>query len=120
MLLYARDFAIVPAKPYAPVPAVWSHWETGGQNQVPAVRGEFGPDCRAALEVSIEDRTTLMTWRGRRKRLAATCLFLVLTALIMGVRLTWGYAPWLTAVFMVAAALFAWRVYRTPIRLGWF
>jgi len=71
-------------------------------------------------EVSAEDRATLLVWRSRRKRLAGICLFLVLTALIMGVRLTWGYAPWLAAVFMVAAALFAWRVYRTPVRLGWF
>ena len=71
-------------------------------------------------EVSAEDRATLMFWRSRRKRLAGICLFLVLTALIMGVRVTWGYAPWLVAVFMVGAALFAWRVYRTPVRLGWF
>jgi len=70
-------------------------------------------------EVPAEDRPTLLTWRSRRKRLAGICLFLVLTALIMGVRVTWGYAPWLAAVFMVAAALFSWRVYRTPIRLGW-
>ena len=71
-------------------------------------------------EVSAEDRATLMFWRSRRKRLAGICLFLVLTALIMGVRITWGYAPWLAAVFMVGAALFSWRVYRTPVRLGWF
>ena len=71
-------------------------------------------------EVSAEDRATLLFWRSRRKRLAGICLFLVLTSVIMGVRVTWGYAPWLAAVFMVAAALFAWRVYRTPIRLGWF
>ena len=71
-------------------------------------------------EVSTEDRITLMFWRSRRKRLAGVCLFLVLTALIMGVRVTWGYAPWLVAVFMVGAVLFAWRVYRTPVRLGWF
>ena len=71
-------------------------------------------------EIAAKDKPTQLRWRSRRKRLAATCLFLVLTALIMGVRLTWGYAPWLAAVFMVAAALFAWRVYRTPVRLGWF
>ncbi len=71
-------------------------------------------------EVSAKDKPTLLAWRSRRKRLAGICLFLVLTALIMGVRVTWGYAPWLVAVFMVAAALFSWRVYRTPVRLGWF
>ncbi|MFQ5996522.1 MAG: hypothetical protein ACE5KP_02735 [Dehalococcoidales bacterium] len=70
-------------------------------------------------EVSAEDRATLLVWRGRRKRLAGICLFLVLTAVIMGVRVTWGYAPWLAVVFLVAAALFAWRVYRKPVRFGW-
>jgi len=67
-----------------------------------------------------EKRPTLLRWRLRRKRLSATCLFLVLTSLIMGVRLTWGYAPWLVALFVVVAALFAWRTYRTPVRFGWF
>ena len=71
-------------------------------------------------EVPADKKATFLNWRRRRKRLAGICLFLVLTALIMGVRITWGYAPWLAAVFMVGAALFAWRVYRTPVRLGWF
>ncbi len=71
-------------------------------------------------EVPAEQRPTLLRWRSRRKRLAGICLFLVLTSLIMGVRVTWGYAPWLAAVFMVAAALFSWRVYRNPVRFGWF
>ncbi|MBI4186179.1 MAG: hypothetical protein HY530_01565 [Chloroflexi bacterium] len=76
--------------------------------------------CKPGEEVAASERPTLVAWRRRRKRLAATCLFLVLTALIMGARVTWGYAPWLVAVFMAAAALFAWRVYRTPVRYGWF
>ena len=71
-------------------------------------------------EVPAEKRATFLAWRGRRKRLAGICLFLVLTSLMMGVRVTWGYAPWLVVVFMVAAALFAWRVYRSPLRFGWF
>lgn len=76
--------------------------------------------CKPGEEVAASERPTLVAWRRRRKRLAATCLFLVLTALIMGVRVTWGYAPWLVAVFMVAAALFAWRAYRKPVEFGWF
>ena len=75
--------------------------------------------CNPGEEVAVKDRPTLLAWRSRRKRLSAVCLFLVLTSLIVGVRLTWGYAPWLAAVFVAAAALFAWRVYRVPIRLGW-
>ena len=76
--------------------------------------------CNPGEEISAKDKPTLLAWRSRRKRLAGICLFLVLTSLIMGVRVTWGYAPWLAAVFTVAAALFAWRVYRTPVRFGWF
>ena len=71
-------------------------------------------------ELPPEKRPAFIAWRVRRKRLAGTCLFLVLTSLIMGVRVTWRSAPWLVAVFMVAAALFAWRVYRKPVPFGWF
>jgi predicted nucleic acid-binding Zn ribbon protein len=71
-------------------------------------------------EVPADKKATFLNWRRRRKRLAGICLFLVLTALIMGVRVTWGYAPWLAAVFVVGAAFFAWRVYRAPVRFGWF
>ncbi len=76
--------------------------------------------CNPGEEVPPEKKQLFLAWRGKRKRLAGICLFLVLTALIMGVRVTWGYAPWLAVVFVVAAALFAWRVYRTPVRFGWF
>ncbi len=88
----------------------------GIQPHVEQIMDKIGP----GEEVNPEDRSTLGRWRGRRKRLAGVCLFLVMTALVMGVRVTLGYAPWLAAVFVVAAALFAWRVYRTPPRLGWF
>ena len=71
-------------------------------------------------EIPASERPTLVKWRMRRKRLSATCLFLVLTALIMGLRVTLSYSPWLVAVFTVLAALFAWRAYKVPVRLGWF
>jgi hypothetical protein len=71
-------------------------------------------------EVPSEKRPTFLAWRGRRKRLAGICLFLVLTSLIMGLRVTFSYMPWqVVAVFTVVAALFAWRVYRNPVRFGW-
>lgn len=76
--------------------------------------------CNPGQEIPADQRPTLLAWRLRRKRLGAICLFLVLTALIMGVRVTWGYAPWLVAIFMIAAVLFAWRAYRKPLPFGWF
>ncbi len=72
-------------------------------------------------EVPPEKKQSFLAWRGRRKRLAGICLFLVLTSLIMGVRVTFSYLPWYAVVaFLAAAALFAWRVYRNPVRFGWF
>lgn len=72
-------------------------------------------------EVPAGKKPAFVAWRGRRKRLAGICLFLVLTGLIMGIRVTFSYTPWYVVVaFLVAAALFAWRVYRNPVRLGWF
>lgn len=57
--------------------------------------------------------------RLRRKRLAALCLFLVLTALVMGLRATFDYNFYLALLFVVVAALYAWRAYRRPVLLGW-
>lgn len=57
--------------------------------------------------------------RLRRKRLAATCLFLVTTAVLLGLQVYTPFATSLTAILIAAAALFAWRVYRTPISYGW-
>src|SRR5574337_457165 len=57
--------------------------------------------------------------RLRRKRLAATCLFLVTSAVLLGLQVYTPFAASLTAILIVAAVLFAWRVYRTPIPYGW-
>ena len=57
--------------------------------------------------------------RSRRKKLSGVCLFLVLTALIMGLRATFFYNYYLAIGLIIAAAIYAWRVYRKPVRLGW-
>jgi len=57
--------------------------------------------------------------RVRRKRLAATCLFLVITTVLLGLQVYARFNPLLTLVLVVLAALFVWRAYRTPIRFGW-
>ncbi len=54
-----------------------------------------------------------------RKRLSAVCLFLVLGAVIFGVRLLAGLDLSLAIGFLAGAAIFAWRAYRTPVRAGW-
>ncbi|MFH1647514.1 MAG: hypothetical protein ABID71_07525 [Chloroflexota bacterium] len=57
--------------------------------------------------------------RSRRKKLSGLCLFLVLTALIMGLRATFFYSYYLAIGLVIVAAIYAWRVYRNPVRLGW-
>ena len=57
--------------------------------------------------------------RSRRKKFAGICLFLVLTGLIMGLRATFFYNFYLALVFVGVAAIYAWRVYRKPVPLGW-
>ncbi len=57
--------------------------------------------------------------RKRRKQGAATCLFLVLVAVIMGPQIL-AHFPWeITAALILIAFLFTWTVYRTGARFGW-
>jgi len=57
--------------------------------------------------------------RGRRKRLAATCLFLVIVTVLLGAQVFSRFIPVVTVGLILLAALFAWRVYRTPVPYGW-
>ncbi|MDP2730508.1 MAG: hypothetical protein Q8O55_08490 [Dehalococcoidales bacterium] len=57
--------------------------------------------------------------RSRRKKLSGVCLFLVLTALVMGLRATFFYNYYLAIGLIIVAAFYAWRVYRKPVSLGW-
>lgn len=57
--------------------------------------------------------------RLQRKRLATLCLFLVITAVLLGLQVFSPFALPLTGLLLLLAALFAWRVYRTPIPYGW-
>ncbi len=57
--------------------------------------------------------------RLQRKRLAATCLFLVLVAAILGVRLLVQFGPLVAAIVVLAAAALSWRAFRTGVRYGY-
>lgn len=57
--------------------------------------------------------------RLRRTRLAAFCLFIVITIVLLGLQITAQFGFATTALLILLAALFSWRVYRTPIRFGW-
>lgn len=92
-----------------------SYVHLGIQPKVEAVLAGLAPN-----DVLPEDkRPTLVRFRIRRKRLSSICLFLVVTAFIMGVRAFMSYSPLVALALMVLAALFAWRVYKRPIPWGW-
>ena len=57
--------------------------------------------------------------RLRRKRLAATCLFMVISTVLLGLQVSAPFGIPLNALLLLLAAVFAWRVYRTPIPYGW-
>ncbi len=62
----------------------------------------------------------LRALRHRRKRAASSCLFLVLTNVILGVQAWSPFPLWLTALLLAAAALFVWRAATSAIPYGWF
>ncbi len=57
--------------------------------------------------------------RLRRKRLAATCLFLVISTVLLGLQVSVPFGAPLNALLILLAAVFAWRVYSSPIPYGW-
>jgi len=57
--------------------------------------------------------------RLRRKKLAGFCLFFLITLVLLGLQVFSRFDPLLTSVLLLLAALFSWRVYKTPIRYGW-
>ena len=57
--------------------------------------------------------------RLRRTRLAALCLFIVITIVLLGLQVTTRFGLPATAILILLAALFSWRVYRTSVRFGW-
>ncbi len=57
--------------------------------------------------------------RLQRTRLAAVCLFIVITIVLLGLQTTAQFGFSTTALLIALAALSSWRVYRTPIRYGW-
>ena len=57
--------------------------------------------------------------RVRRKKLAATCLFIVITIVLLGLQVYSRFNPVVTLVLFGLAALFVWHAYRTRLPYGW-
>lgn len=62
----------------------------------------------------------LKPYRIRRKKLATFCLFLVITAIILGLQVYDAFHPALNAGLIALAALFVRRANKTAVRFGWF
>ncbi|HLC18923.1 MAG TPA: hypothetical protein VJM57_07920 [Thermodesulfobacteriota bacterium] len=66
-----------------------------------------------------EAAARVLPLRTGRKRLAALCLFIVIAIVLLGLQVHGSYGVPLNALLFALAALFSFRVYRTPIRFGW-
>jgi len=85
------------------------------QPRIEALMNEIKPDSPASADVAAK----IGGLRRRRKKLSGICLFLVLTALIMGLKVTFNYSGYLAIALVIVSVIYAWRVYRKPVRLGW-
>ncbi len=83
----------------------------------PAVEKLLGQVKGDEIPKDIAER--ILPLRVRRKRLAALRLFLVITTVLLGLQVFARFGLSLSALLLLVAALFSWRVYRTPIRFGW-
>ena len=54
-----------------------------------------------------------------RKRLAAFCLCIVIIVVLFGLQVSGWFGLPTNAFLFALAALFSYRVYRTPVRFGW-
>ena len=55
-----------------------------------------------------------------RKKLATVCLFLVITAIILGVQTYYRFHPFVSMTLVLLAAGFSLRANKSLIRFGWF
>ncbi len=85
------------------------------QPQIESLLATVGEDTPVPEDLTAR----LKPHRVRRKRLATFCLFLVITAIILGMQVYSTFNPILTVVLIGLAGLFAWRASRTLVRFGW-
>lgn len=79
----------------------------------------FFKDITADTKIPDHFLSPVKPLRVLRKRLATICLFLVLTTIILGMQVYTPFTLTLNFVLIGLAGLFAWRVNKTLILLGW-
>jgi hypothetical protein len=85
------------------------------QPKIESLMSKIGPDDAVPDDFAAQ----LKPYRVKRKRLATFCLFLVITAIILGLQVYGAFNPVLTIILIGMAALFAWKASKTLIRFGW-
>jgi len=93
-----------------------SYIHFGLQPKIETILSTAKPDSLLAEEM----RPKLIALRTKRKKFSGVCLFLVLTSLLSGARLTFGLSPLIFFIFIILSVLFAWRAYKVPLPRGWF
>jgi len=79
----------------------------------------FFKDITADTIVPNHFLASIKPFRVLRKRLATICLFLVLTAIILGMQVNDPFSLTLNLILIGLAGLFAWRVNKTLLLFGW-
>lgn len=91
-----------------------SYVHLGVQPRIEALLGQV-----QGSEIPGEILQQIVPWRVRRKKLAGFCLFFVITLVLLGLQVFSRFDPLLTGVLLMLAAVFSWRVYKSPIPYGW-
>ena len=91
-----------------------SYVHLGIQPRIEALLGQV-----QGQEIPAQISGQIGPWRVRRKKLAGFCLFFVIALVLLGLQVFVRFNPLTTAVLLALAALFSWRVYKTPIPYGW-
>ena len=85
------------------------------QPKIENILAKLGPDAPLSDGLFSD----LKLYRARRKRMATLCLFIVITIIILGLQVYSTFSPFLTFGLIGLAGLFARRVNKTLIRVGW-
>ncbi len=80
----------------------------------------FLSDLSADSDIPSNLVSLLKPYRVRRKWMATFCLFLVITAIILGLQVYDNFNPFLTIILIGFGGLFSLKVNKTLIRFGWF
>ncbi|MFQ5750852.1 MAG: hypothetical protein ACE5HI_02550 [bacterium] len=85
------------------------------QPQIESIFATISSESDIPDDISVQ----LKPYRVRRKWMATSCLFLVITTIILGVQVSGSFHPALTILLVVLGALFSLKANKTLLRFGW-